>query len=109
MKNNTVVTAGGINYLWGLFMLIASMRKSGMDEPVLVGAHNFTPEAEAVLKQFGECRSVPRIRVWRRWPQYSENDSGCVEIGYREQFGTACSPRVFLLLSCRSSDQPPVS
>ena len=54
MKNNTVVTAGGINYLWGLFMLIASMRKSGMDEPVLVGAHNFTPEAEAVLKQFGD-------------------------------------------------------
>ena len=54
MKNNTVVTAGGINYLWGLFMLIASMRKSGMDEPVLVGAHNFTPEAEVVLKQFGD-------------------------------------------------------
>ena len=32
MKNNTVVTAGDINYLWGIFLLIASMRKNGMDE-----------------------------------------------------------------------------
>ena len=54
MKNNTVVTVGDINYLWGLFMLIASMRKSGMDEPVLVGAHKFTPEAEDILKQLGD-------------------------------------------------------
>ena len=54
MKNNTVVTVGDINYLWGLFMLIASMRKSGMDEPVLVGAHKFTPEAEEILKQLGD-------------------------------------------------------
>ena len=54
MKNNTVATAGDINYLWGLFMLIASMRKSGMDEPVLVGAYKFTPEAEEILKQLGD-------------------------------------------------------
>ena len=54
MKNNTVVTVGDINYLWGIFMLIASMRKSGMDEPVLVGAYRFTPEAEDILKQLGD-------------------------------------------------------
>ena len=54
MKNNTVVTIGDANFLWGLFMLIASMRKSGMDEPVLVGAYHFTPEVEEILKQLGD-------------------------------------------------------
>ena len=54
MKNNTVVTAGDINFLWGIFLLIVSMRKAGMDEPVLVGAYNFTPEAEDVLTQLGD-------------------------------------------------------
>jgi len=53
MKNNTVVTIGDINFLWGLFLLIASMRKSGMDEPVLVGVHNFPPDMEDILTQFG--------------------------------------------------------
>ncbi len=43
MKNNTVVTAGDKNYFWGILMLIASMRKAGMDEPVIVGAKDFTP------------------------------------------------------------------
>ena len=56
MKNNTVVTVGDINYFWGIFLLIASMRKNGMDEPVLVGAYRFTPEAAAMLEQFGDVR-----------------------------------------------------
>ena len=56
MKNNTIVTAGDINYLWGLFLLIASMRKNGMDEPVLVGAYRFTSEAAAMLEQLGNVR-----------------------------------------------------
>ena len=56
MKNNTVCTAGDVNYLWGLFLLIASMRKSGMDEPVLAGVKHFTPEARRVLEQFGDVR-----------------------------------------------------
>lgn len=56
MKNNTVVTAGDINYLWGIFLLIASMRKNGMDEPVRVGAYRFTPEAAAMLEQLGNVR-----------------------------------------------------
>jgi hypothetical protein len=54
MKNNTVVTAGDSNYLWGLFLLVASMRKSGMDEPVLVGTKKFDARCEKVLKQFGD-------------------------------------------------------
>ena len=54
MRNNTIVTIGDINYLWGIFMLIASARKAGMDEPFLVGVKNFTPAAERVLKQLGD-------------------------------------------------------
>ena len=52
MKENTVVTIGDMNYLWGIFMLIASMRQNGMDEPVLVGGLNFTDEAIRLLQQF---------------------------------------------------------
>ena len=59
MKNNTVVTAGDRNYLWGLFLLIASRRKTGMDEPVVVGAYDFTPEAEAILTQLGDVTIYP--------------------------------------------------
>ena len=54
MRNNTIVTIGDINYLWGIFMLIASARKAGMDEPFLVGVKSFTSEAERVLKQLGD-------------------------------------------------------
>lgn len=50
---NTVVTAGDVNYLWGLFLLIASMRKTGMNEPVIVGTKGFTPTATRVLEQLG--------------------------------------------------------
>ena len=53
LPSNTVVTAGDVNYLWGLFLLIASMRKEGMSEPVIVGTRNFTPEAERILVQLG--------------------------------------------------------
>ena len=65
MKNNTVVTVGDINYLWGLFLLIASMRKSGMDEPVLVGAHRFTPEAEEILKHHPCQYGRVSLHAWR--------------------------------------------
>ena len=51
--NNTIVTIGDINYLWGIFLLLASARKSGMTEPFLVGVKKFTPEAERVLTQLG--------------------------------------------------------
>ena len=56
MKENTVVTIGDMNYLWGIFMLIASMRQNGMDEPVLVGGLNFTDEAIRLLQQFPDVR-----------------------------------------------------
>lgn len=54
MKNNTIVTAGDANYLWGLFLLVASARKSGMDEPILIGTQKFDARCDRVLKQFGD-------------------------------------------------------
>ena len=57
--DNTIVTIGDINYLWGIFMLIASARKSGMEEPFLVGVKKFTPQAERILTQCGGVEIVP--------------------------------------------------
>ncbi len=65
MKNNTVVTIGGMNYLWGIFMLIASMRKNGMDEPVIVGTADFTAGAENILLSLGNVRCVPIVNTGR--------------------------------------------
>ena len=56
--NNTIVTIGDINYIWGIFLLIASARKSGMKEPFLVGVKGFNPEAERILRQFGDVKVV---------------------------------------------------
>ena len=58
MKDNTIVTIGDINYLWGLFLLIASARKAGMDEPFLVGTKAFTPRADRILRQLGDVSLV---------------------------------------------------
>lgn len=56
MKNNTIVTIGDMRYFWGIFLLIASMRKNGMEEPVLVGGFQFPPEAIVALERFGNVR-----------------------------------------------------
>jgi len=57
-KDNTIVTIGDVNYLWGLFLLIASARKAGMEEPFLVGTKKFTPASERVLSQLGNVSFV---------------------------------------------------
>ncbi|MBP5791923.1 MAG: hypothetical protein J6W80_06690 [Kiritimatiellae bacterium] len=57
--DNTIVTIGDINYVWGIFLLIASARKAGMKEPFIVGVKKFTPEAGRVLGQFGDVKVVP--------------------------------------------------
>jgi len=44
MKNNTIVAASDMNYRWGVWLLIASIRKAGMDEPILIGTFNWTDE-----------------------------------------------------------------
>jgi len=69
-ENNTIVTIGDINYLWGIFMLIASARKAGMREPFLVGVKKFTPRAEKVLTQFGDVRLVPLDGLKRSLTSY---------------------------------------
>ena len=58
-NENTIVTAGDSNYVWGLFLLVASMRASGMAEPVLVGTRRFAPADAAVLEQLGGVRFLP--------------------------------------------------
>jgi len=59
MKNNTIVTAGDRNYLWGIFMMIASLRRSGMDENVIVGTKGFDAEAAEILTGMGGVRLIP--------------------------------------------------
>lgn len=58
MKTNTIVTASDKNYLWGVFMLIASMRKNNMDEPVLVFGKDYDDEAKKILSQFDDVKIV---------------------------------------------------
>ncbi len=58
MKNNTVVIACDQNYFWGVFLMAASMRMNGMDEPVLVAQSGFTPEMKECILQFGDIRVV---------------------------------------------------
>lgn len=68
MKNqssNTIVTIGDINYLWGIFLLIASARKAGMEEPFLVGAKDFDARSEHILTQYGSVKIVPLDGVKR--------------------------------------------
>ena len=59
MKNNTIVTAGDRNYLWGIFLMIASLRRNGMDEPVIVGTKGFDDEAAEILTSIGDVRLFP--------------------------------------------------
>ncbi len=59
MRNNTIVTIGDSRYLWGLFLLVASARKAGMDEPFLVGVKDFTPDDGRVLEQLGDVALFP--------------------------------------------------
>ena len=63
MKNQNndlvLVTAGDINYLWGVFLLVASIRKAGMDVPFLVGTKKFDDHANRVVTQLGGVDLLP--------------------------------------------------
>lgn len=50
--SNTVVVTSDSNYVWGIWLLIASMRKYSMNEPVLVQGYGYSENDIAVLKQF---------------------------------------------------------
>ncbi len=82
--NNTIVTIGDINYLWGLFLLVASARKAGMKEPFLVGVKKFNPEAERVLTQLGDVKIVNLDGVSRSLTCLKAN----VMLGVETEFAT---------------------
>ena len=58
MKSNTIVTVSDRNYLWGVFLLIVSMRRSGMDEPVIVYGPGYGSHDGKVLEALGDVRVV---------------------------------------------------
>ena len=55
----TIATAGDARYLWGLFLLVASARKAGMDVPFLVGTRGFSPRDSRVLAGLGGVEQLP--------------------------------------------------
>lgn len=59
MKNNTIVAASDMNYRWGVWLLIASIRKAGMDEPILIGTFNWTDEWIEDICKFPDVKTVP--------------------------------------------------
>lgn len=75
MRNNTVVMSSDSNYVWGVWLLIASMRMNVMDEPVLVLAENYSAADIACLEQFGEVRIVQRDADFKRNLTYSKPDA----------------------------------
>jgi hypothetical protein len=54
--SNTIVAISDRNYLWGVWLLIASMRKNSMNEPVLVQGVDYTESDIAILKQFTDVQ-----------------------------------------------------
>ena len=65
MTNNTIATAGDSRYLWGILLLIASLRRNRMTEPVIVGVKDMTPDEEAVLTGLDGVR-LHRLGNFRR-------------------------------------------
>ncbi len=58
--SNTIVVASDRNYLWAVWMLIASMRKNSMNEPVLVQGEAYSESDIEVLKQFSDVQVLNR-------------------------------------------------
>ena len=58
-KNNTVVMASDMGYVWGVWLLVASMRMSGMDEPVLVGCSGWNDNWTKVITSFPDVSLLP--------------------------------------------------
>ena len=59
LPSTTIATAGDTNYLWGIFLLVASARKAGMDVPFLVGTRGFSPRDSRVLAALGGVEQLP--------------------------------------------------
>ncbi len=52
MFDNTIVMASDTRYVWGCWLLIASMRKHSMNEPVIVLGYGYSDSDIACLKAF---------------------------------------------------------
>ena len=63
--NTTIVTAGDREFAWGVLLLVASMRRNGMEHPVVVGAMNWTQEMKRRLLTLGgvTIRELPPTRM----------------------------------------------
>lgn len=55
---NTIVTACDSAYFWGAYILVASLRRHGVEDPIHVLADDFTNEDKALLEQFGNLRII---------------------------------------------------
>ena len=75
MRNNTIVMASDNNYVWGVWLLIASMRMNSMDEPVLVLAEDYSADDIACLEQFGDVKIVQRDENFKRNLTYSKPEA----------------------------------
>jgi hypothetical protein len=51
---NTIVTSCNKNYLWGVFLLVASIRLNGGKCPIIIWAFDFTEQDSALLCQFSD-------------------------------------------------------
>ena len=56
--SNTIVTASDSNYIWGVWLLLSSMRKNGMNNPVIVLAHKYSDHDKIIIKQFDNVRII---------------------------------------------------
>lgn len=66
MNNNTIVAASDMNYAWGVWLLIASIRKAGMDEPILIGTYNWSQEWIEDICKFPGVKTVALSGVDKR-------------------------------------------
>lgn len=55
---NTFIAAGDVNYLWGLYMLVASIRLNKMNDPIIIYAEAFSDKDAVVLEQFENVRLI---------------------------------------------------
>ena len=72
---NTIVMSSDNNYVWGVWLLIASMRMNSMTEPVIILADNYSQKSVEALEQFGDVRIVQRDESFKRNLTFSKPDA----------------------------------
>lgn len=68
--SRTIVTAGDANYVWGVLMLLGSMRRWGMKEKVIVGAYRWSD------KWLDFLGSWPNVKILELPPE----DRRCITV-----------------------------